>query len=95
MRMACPTCAMIRGLLMAGGVNPEIADVVSQSAPVKSADKKVKTAVKRGSTRASRKLGRALKQVNKKAKLKSGKFKKGWSRSRVMKEAHKLAKRMR
>lgn len=93
--MACPTCAMIRGLLMAGGVNPEIADTVAYSKPVERVDTKVKAKVKRGSTTASRKLSRALKQVNKKAKKKSGAFKKGWNRSKVMKEAHRIAKRMR
>ena len=93
--MACPTCAMIRGLLMAGGVNEQLADSVAYSGPVEKLDQKAKKKVKRGATASSRKLGRALKKINKKAKLKSGKFKKGWNRSKVMKEAHKLVKRMR
>ena len=86
---------MIRGLLMAGGVNEQLADTVAYSKPLEKVDRKVKAKVKRGSTTASRKLSRALKQVNKKAKKKTGAFKKGWNRSKVMKEAHKLAKRMR
>ena len=86
---------MIRGLLMGAGASEPMAQSLAYSAPVKSVDTKVKEKVKRGSTKASRKLGRALKQINKKAKLKSGKFKKGWNRAKVMREAHKLAKRMR
>jgi hypothetical protein len=86
---------MIRGLLMAGGASEYVADRLATSAPVEKLDRKVKAKVKRGSTTASRKLSRALKQVNKKAKKKTGAFKKGWNRSKVMKEAHKLAKRMR
>ncbi len=35
-------------------------------------------------------MSKALKIANKKAKLKSGKFRKGWNRSRMMKYAHKI-----
>ena len=37
-------------------------------------------------------MSKALKIANKKAKLKSGKFRKGWNRSRMMKYAHKIRK---
>jgi len=37
-------------------------------------------------------MSKALKTANKKAKLKSGKFRKGWDRSRMMKYAHKIRK---
>jgi len=43
---------------------------------------------------AGRRLSRSLAAVNKKARKKSGDLKKGWSQSRIMKEAHKMAKRM-
>jgi len=42
---------------------------------------------------ASKRLSKALAQVNSKARLKSGKIRKGWSQSRIMKEAHKIAKK--
>jgi len=42
---------------------------------------------------ASRRLSRALTKVNSKARLKSGKLRKGWSQSKIMREAHKLAKK--
>jgi hypothetical protein len=50
---------------------------------------------KRTRTKSKRdgKMSRALKTVNKRAKKKNGDFKKGWDQSRVMKEAHKLARR--
>ena len=42
--------------------------------------------------KAPRGMSSALKKANKKAKLKSGKFRKGWDRSRMMKYAHKIRK---
>lgn len=36
----------------------------------------------------------ALKQVNAKARKKSGALKKGWTQSRIMKTAHKIAKKL-
>ena len=40
-----------------------------------------------------RRLQRALLEVNKTARLKNGSFRKGWSMSKVMKKAHKLARK--
>jgi len=40
-----------------------------------------------------RRLKRALLEVNKTARLKSGAYRKGWDRSKVMKKAHKLARK--
>ncbi len=37
-------------------------------------------------------MSKALKTANKKAKLKSGKWRKGWNQSRMMKYAHKIRK---
>lgn len=45
--------------------------------------------------KAAGKLSKALKKVNSKARKKSGDLKKGWNQGRIMKEAHKLARRMR
>lgn len=55
-----------------------------------------KKAVQKGSQKASaysKKVGRLMKMLNKKGKTKAGKWKKGWSQKRVMKEAHRLAKK--
>ncbi len=40
------------------------------------------------------KMSRALKEATAKGKLKSGAWRKGWNQSRVMKEAHRLKKKM-
>lgn len=45
--MSCPTCAMIRGLLLAGGISESRADSIAYSGPVKDADIMVKKVVKR------------------------------------------------
>lgn len=41
-----------------------------------------------------RKMSVALKEATAKAKKKNGSFKKGWNQSRLMKEAHRLKRRM-
>lgn len=91
----CPTCEAVKALMMSRGFSSAESELVADSRPVRKADRIVKKKVKRGATAASRKLSRALKQVNKKAKKKNGAFKKGYTQSRVMRDAHKLAKRMR
>ena len=91
----CPTCLALDMLLRSRGVEPMTSDAIAYSPVARSADRQVKKKVKRGATVASRKLSRALKEVNKKAKKKNGQFKKGYSQSRVMRDAHKLARRMR
>lgn len=40
-----------------------------------------------------RRLRRALNEINIKARLKNGSFRKGWDQSKVMKKAHKLARK--
>ena len=42
---------------------------------------------------AGRRLSRSLQAVNKRARTKSGKLKKGWTQSKIMKTAHKMAKK--
>lgn len=81
-------------LLRSRGVEPGMADTIAYSSPARRADKVVKRKVKRGATKASRKLGKALKEVNRKARKKNGDFKKGYTQARVMRDAHKLARRM-
>jgi len=41
----------------------------------------------------NKRLGRALKRLNKRARLKSGKYRKGWNAKKVMRLAHKEAKK--
>lgn len=91
----CPTCEAVKALMMSRGFDPVTSEAVAESRPVRKADKIVKRKVKRGATKASRKLGRALKEINKKARKKNGDFKKGYTQGRVMRDAHKLARRMR
>ena len=91
----CPTCLALDMLLRSRGVEPNTADLIAYSPQARKADRVVKRKVKRGATKASKKLGKALKQVNAKARKKNGEFKKGFTQSRVMRDAHKLARRMR
>ena len=88
----CPTCMLFDALLASRGVGP-VGSAVAYSPPVRAIDRKVKAKVVRGSTTASRKLSKALKAVNKKARKKNGQLKKGYTMARVMKEAHRMARR--
>lgn len=61
----------------------------------RSARKIAKTGAKiqrKASGTALKGMSTALKKANKKAKLKSGKFRKGWNQKRLMKYAHKIRK---
>ena len=89
----CPTCFALDMLLRSRGIEPNVADTIAYSPAARSADRQVKKKVKRGATVASKKLSKALKEVNKRAKTKSGKLRKGWSQSKIMKEAHKIKRR--
>lgn len=91
----CPTCMALDMLLRSRGVEPGMADTIAFSPQARKVDRVVKRKVKRGATKASRKLGKALKEINRKARKKNGEFKKGYTQGRVMRDAHKLAKRMR
>jgi hypothetical protein len=83
-------------LLASRGVGP-IGTAVAYSPAVREVDRRAKRtatkAVKRGSTAASKKLSKALKVVNKKARNKKGQLRAGYDMSRVMREAHRLAKK--
>ena len=88
--MICPTCMAVDALMRSRGVPDAVSERVAYSEPIKSVDTKIKSKVKRGSTTASKKLSKSLKEVNAKARLKSGKLRKGWSQSRIMKTAHRM-----
>jgi hypothetical protein len=81
---------MIRGILMAEGVNPAVVEAAMPLVAI--AETKVKKVVKRKASAYSRRYARAFKRVANKYKLKSGSWMKNGF-SRAQKEAHKIAKR--
>ena len=58
----------------------------------KTATKAAPTPAKKRKGKPNPNLKKGLKAANKKARKKDGSFKKGWDKSRVMKEGHRLAK---
>lgn len=95
--MACQTCDIIRGLLLAKGVPSPIVDLAIESVArdeevMKAQARVLGKKVKRKASAYSKRYGKAFKQVAKKYKLKSG----AWAKNgfkRAQKEAHKMAKR--
>jgi len=88
--MACRTCAMIRGILMAEGVNPLVVEAAMPL--VARAETAVKRKVKRKVSAYSKRYAAAFKRIAKKYKKKGG----GWMKDgfkRAQKEAHRIAKR--
>lgn len=94
--MACRTCDLIRGLLIAQDIPESIAGPASEmagkaiDAPLDLVERKVKRKV----SSANKKYKKAFAKVKKKYQKKNG----GWKKDgfkRAVKEAHKLAKRMR
>ena len=90
--MACRTCDMIRGLLLSQGVNPALAEATMPLVEI--AEEKVVKTAKRKASAYSKKYSKAFKKVQKRFKKKNGCWKKNGLKGCV-KEAHKLAKRMR
>lgn len=89
--MACRTCDIIRGIMMAEGIPSPVVDAVIPL--VEAAEVKAVKTVKRKASAYSKKYGRAFRQVASKYKLKSG----AWAKNgfkRAQKEAHKLARGM-
>lgn len=88
----CPTCVMLRQLLIDRGMNPSLAmsigstvgQRVEAEAPV------IAQKTKRRASAYSRKYKTAFKRVAPRYKLKSGKWKAGGFK-RAVKEAHKIA----
>ena len=88
--MACATCNMIRGLLMAEGVNPVITEGVVRG--VAKIERKAVKVVKRKASAYSKRYGVAFRKIASKYKTKSGAWMKNGF-NRAQKEAHKIAKR--
>lgn len=89
----CPTCQLVRGIMMGAKVPRPVTEKVAYSRPVRAADKVVKAAVKKKASEYQQKLSKHLKKERAKATKKNGDFKKGWDQARVMKAAHKCVKK--
>ena len=90
--MSCATCDIIRGLLMAKGVDPLV--IESAMPLVELAETKVKKRVRSRLQRANDKMKSvAWKKANAVARKINGDFKKGWNQKRVAKYANKILKK--
>lgn len=81
----CPTCIMLDALMASRGFSKGDRSV-AYSQPVRSVDRRVK---KRAGV-ALKGMSAAMKKANARAKLKNGKFRKGWNQSKLMSYAHKI-----
>jgi len=103
--VSCPTCAAISAVLAAAKVPSAIRNEVAFDSRIRAVDSKVKSKAKREVakrvvrplTKQAKKrakiLSEELKAANRRARKKNGGLKKGYSQSRIMKEAHKKAQR--
>jgi len=90
--MACQTCDMIRGLLMAKGVNPLV--IESAMPLIELAEPYVKKRVRSRLQKANDKLkSAAWKKANAVARKINGDFKKGWNQKRVAQYANKILRK--
>jgi len=93
--MACQTCDIIRGLLMAKGVNPLI--IESAMPLVELAETKVKKVVKKRTQKQRRNdsmKSKAWKQANDDGRKNNGDFRSGWNQKKVALRANQLLKKM-
>jgi len=93
-------CQLLEADMIAQGMEPKIAKALSGRAceiSVVRAGRATKKGVRKA-TKATRRavsgMGPALKKANAKARKKNGSFKKGYDQARVMREAHKIRRRM-
>jgi len=90
--MACQTCDMIRGLLMAKGVDPLV--IESAMPMIELVETKVKKRVRSRLQKANDKLkSAAWKKANAVARKINGDFKKGWNQKRVAEYANKILRK--
>lgn len=91
--MACATCDMIRGLLMAKGVDPLV--IESAMPLVELAETKVKKRIRSRKQRTNDKMKSvAWKKANSVGRKINGDFRSGWNQKRVAKYANKLLKKL-
>jgi len=88
--VACRTCDLIQGLLMAKGVPTPIAEATRPL--IEEGEKAVVKTVKRKASAYSKRYGKAFKKISNKYKLKSGAWKKNGFRLCAA-EARKMARR--
>jgi len=92
-------CGLTTAALVSQGVDPTVAAVIGEKACVPAAKKGFTTARKK-TVKAAKKgvkdirKSKAMKKAQAKARLKSGKFRKGWGKSKLMKEYHRILKRL-
>jgi hypothetical protein len=92
--MSCPTCAAIRALMNATGRIPApLSQAIAYSPPVQMLDSGIKTAVKKRVSAYNRRYATAFRKLKKSHTLASGKYRKGWNFKKLVKAAHKVAKR--
>ena len=92
--MTCPTCAAIRALMNATGRIPEpLSQALAYSQPMLSLDSGIKTIAKKKVSAYNRRYAAAFRKLKKTHTLASGKYRKGWNFKKLVKAAHKVAKR--
>jgi len=91
--MACATCDMIRGLLMAKGVDPLV--IESAMPLVELAETKVKKRIRsRKQKNQDKKKSFAWKKANSEGRKNNGDFRSGWDMKRIARRANKLLKKL-
>jgi len=91
--MACQTCDMIRGLLMAKGVDPLV--IESAMPLVELAETKVKKRIRSRKQRTNDKQKSvAWKKANSEGRKNNGEFRSGWDMKRIARRANKLLKKL-
>jgi len=82
--------AGVHGAMVGRAIAPELIERGAMAVA-----RKVKKRRSRKQSKNGKDMSRAMKAVNKKARTKSGKLKKGWTMGRIMRESHKECKRRR
>jgi len=91
--MACATCDMIRGLLMAKGVDPLV--IESAMPLVELAETKVKKRIRSTKQKnQDKKKSVAWKKANSEGRKNNGDFRSGWDMKRIARRANKLLKKL-
>ena len=92
--MTCPTCAAIRAMMNATGRIPEpVAQALAYSQPIQSMDMAIKSKVKKKVSAYNRRYAAAFRKLKNRHTLKSGKYRSGWNFKKLVKAAHKAAKK--
>ena len=91
--MACATCDMIRGLLMAKGVDPLVIEAAMPL--VELAETKVKKRIRSRKQKANdKKKSIAWSKANDEGRKNNGDFRSGWDMKRIAQRANKLLKKL-